>query len=103
MSGELSDQLRSLRSSHPCPGFAIRATRFVSSQRLLASRSAQSDIDAGAIGDLRRIGMSGHSFGAQTNQAVCGQSAGIVGSRLSDQPIKAAIAFSPSSPRRGRG
>lgn len=51
--------------------------------------------------DLTRIGMSGHSFGALTTQAVSGQS--FAGGKLSftDPRIKAAIAFSPSSPRRG--
>ncbi|MGF1582044.1 MAG: alpha/beta hydrolase family protein [Gemmataceae bacterium] len=51
--------------------------------------------------DMKRIGMSGHSFGAVTTQAVSGQSA--MGGRISfaDPRIKAAIAFSPSSPRRG--
>uniref|UniRef100_UPI003563FFF3 alpha/beta hydrolase family protein n=1 Tax=Pontiella sp. TaxID=2837462 RepID=UPI003563FFF3 len=49
--------------------------------------------------DLEHIGMSGHSFGAVTTQAVSGQTA--AGGRLSatDARIKAACAFSPSSPR----
>jgi predicted dienelactone hydrolase len=50
--------------------------------------------------DMERAGMSGHSFGAVTTQAVSGQTAG--GRALfTDLRIKAAIAFSPSSPRRG--
>ena len=51
--------------------------------------------------DLTRVGMSGHSFGAVTTQAVSGQSAAVIGQRFTDQRIRAAIAFSPSSPRRG--
>ena len=51
--------------------------------------------------DLTRVGMSGHSFGAVTTQAVSGQSAGFGGQRFTDKRIRAAIAFSPSSPRRG--
>ncbi len=51
--------------------------------------------------DLTRIGMSGHSFGAITTQAVSGQQfLGGLGD-FRDQRIKAAIAFSPSSPQRG--
>ncbi len=43
--------------------------------------------------------MSGHSFGALTTQAVSGQT--FRGSRsFTDRRIKAAIAFSPSAPRR---
>ena len=50
--------------------------------------------------DLSHVGMSGHSFGAVTTQAVSGQS--FFGSaRLTDERIRAAISFSPSSPRRG--
>ena len=51
--------------------------------------------------DLSRVGMSGHSFGAVTTQAVSCQR--FPGERVSftDARIRAAIAFSPSSPRRG--
>jgi hypothetical protein len=45
--------------------------------------------------------MSGHSFGAVTTQAVSGQAFGRAGTRFTDERIRAAIAFSPSSPRRG--
>ena len=51
--------------------------------------------------DLTRVGMSGHSFGAVTTQGVSGQSAPLIGTRFTDARIRAAIAFSPSSPRRG--
>jgi predicted dienelactone hydrolase len=46
--------------------------------------------------DLNRIGMSGHSFGAVTTQAVSGQSPGGRWITFTDPRIKAAIAFSPS-------
>jgi len=51
--------------------------------------------------DLECVGMSGHSFGAVTTQAVSGQV--FAGGRplFTDRRIKAALAFSPSSPRRG--
>lgn len=51
--------------------------------------------------DLTRVGMSGHSFGAVTTQAVSGER--FDGSRTvtSDPRIKAALIMSPSSPRRG--
>ncbi len=51
--------------------------------------------------DLQHLGMSGHSFGAITTQAVSGQSFGIAGRRFTDKRIQAAIAFSPSAPQRG--
>lgn len=50
-----------------------------------------------ARADFTRIGMSGHSFGAYTTQALVGQKvARRLAPRLSDPRIKAAIAFSPS-------
>ena len=51
--------------------------------------------------DLAHVGMSGHSFGAVTTQAVSGQSFARGGSALTDKRIKAAIAFSPSGARDG--
>lgn len=50
---------------------------------------------------LERIGMSGHSFGAHTTQAVSGQTFPLIGQKFTDTRIDAAIAFSPSSPARG--
>lgn len=52
--------------------------------------------------DMTKVGMSGHSFGAVTTQAVSGQSFGAGRLTLADPRIKAAIAFSPSSPRVGK-
>ncbi|WP_372795105.1 alpha/beta hydrolase family protein [Pontiella sp.] len=52
--------------------------------------------------DLDRIGMSGHSFGALTTQAVSGQSAGRGRITFRDPRIKAACAFSPSIPALGK-
>lgn len=49
--------------------------------------------------DLNRIGMSGHSFGAMTTQAVSGQKKIYGNTSFTDSRIKASIIFSPSSPR----
>lgn len=51
--------------------------------------------------DLNHVGMSGHSFGAQTTQAVSGQSFELIGARQSDPRIKAAVIMSPGPPRVG--
>jgi predicted dienelactone hydrolase len=51
--------------------------------------------------NLKKIGMSGHSFGAITTEAVSGESLPAGGQRFTDPRITAAIAFSPSSPRAG--
>ncbi len=51
--------------------------------------------------DLGKIGMSGHSFGAATTEAVSGETFPVSGATLTDLRIRAAIIFSPSSPRSG--
>jgi predicted dienelactone hydrolase len=51
--------------------------------------------------DLERVGMSGHSFGAITTQAVSGQSVALGGQRFTDARIKAALPMSHSPPRHG--
>jgi predicted dienelactone hydrolase len=43
--------------------------------------------------------MSGHSFGAITTQAVSGENLPVRGQEFTDPRIRAAIAFSPSTPR----
>lgn len=49
---------------------------------------------------MTKVGMSGHSFGAVTTQAVSGQT-GLVGQRLTDARIRAALPMSPSAPANG--
>jgi predicted dienelactone hydrolase len=61
--------------------------------------TAESHVLQGRL-DLQRIGMSGHSFGAVTTQAVSGQTAPF-GKGFTDPRIKAAVMMSPSLPRHG--
>jgi predicted dienelactone hydrolase len=51
--------------------------------------------------NMKEIGMSGHSFGAVTTEAVSGENLPFTGTDLTDPRIKAAIALSPSPPRAG--
>lgn len=51
--------------------------------------------------DVQHVGMSGHSFGAVTTQAVSGQGFLRGSPTFTDPRIKAALAMSPSAPRRG--
>jgi predicted dienelactone hydrolase len=48
--------------------------------------------------DLGKIGMSGHSFGAITTEAVSGETLPLSGTKLTDPRIRAAVIFSPSTP-----
>ncbi|MFO1476856.1 MAG: dienelactone hydrolase [Verrucomicrobiota bacterium] len=52
--------------------------------------------------DMNRLGMSGHSFGAVTTEAVSGESFGLARQRFTDHRIRAAMVFSPSVPKAGR-
>jgi predicted dienelactone hydrolase len=48
--------------------------------------------------DLTKIGMSGHSFGAVTTEAVSGETLPTGGTSLTDPRIRAAVVMSPSTP-----
>ena len=48
--------------------------------------------------DLTKIGMSGHSFGAVTTEAVSGETLPLSGTQLTDPRIRAAVILSPSVP-----
>lgn len=48
--------------------------------------------------DLTKIGMSGHSFGAVTTEAVSGETFPMSGTKFTDPRIRAAVIFSPSTP-----
>lgn len=62
----------------------------------IARRPREGACDLSRI-DLKRIGMSGHSFGAITTQAIAGQHYPLAAaSGLADPRVTAAIAFSPS-------
>ena len=63
------------------------------------ARRVQSGDPVVGRADLSRIGMSGHSFGAITTQALAGERFGPSAGRLVDARIRASIAFSPSGGR----
>lgn len=63
------------------------------------ARRVQSGNTVVGQADLSRIGMSGHSFGAITTQALAGERFGPVAGRLAEPRIRASIAFSPSGGR----
>jgi predicted dienelactone hydrolase len=65
----------------------------------LQTWNATSDHPLSGRLDLTKVGMSGHSFGAVTTEAVSGETLPLSGQTLTDPRIKAAIAFSPSTPR----
>lgn len=67
----------------------------------VSHRPSEGSCDLGRI-DMSRIGMSGHSFGAVTTQAVSGQHYPLgLFPKFADPRITASIAFSPSPPVMG--
>jgi predicted dienelactone hydrolase len=67
----------------------------------VARRPSEGACDLTRI-DMARIGMSGHSFGAITTQAVSGQLYPLsLSPQFADPRIRASIAFSPSPPVMG--
>lgn len=49
--------------------------------------------------DAKRIGVSGHSFGAMTSQVAGGMALPVVGTSWADPRVRAIVAYSPSPPR----
>jgi predicted dienelactone hydrolase len=62
--------------------------------------AGKTNVLAGRL-DLKKVGMSGHSFGAVTTEAVSGETLPASGQKYADLRIRAAIAFSPSAPKPG--
>lgn len=98
----VNQRLRSLQQAADARNFLLRA-RDVSAvlDQLAIWQTTSGHAIAGRL-DMTKIGMSGHSFGAVTTQAVSGQRFGSAATSLTDPRIKAAIMFSPSSPRSGQ-
>jgi predicted dienelactone hydrolase len=95
-------RLEALRSAADLENFLLRV-RDVSAVLDQLQRWNRADGHAlkGKL-DLDHVGMSGHSFGAVTAQAVSGQRFGRGRAMFSDPRIDAAIIMSPSSPDRGK-
>jgi predicted dienelactone hydrolase len=88
---------RNLKSGISLNNFVLRVgdVHFVIDEAVRRTSDGES---AFAHADPRRLGMSGHSFGAQTTQAVSGQKAAIFGGQAGrDTRIVAAIAFSSNA------
>jgi hypothetical protein len=48
--------------------------------------------------NLEKIGMAGHSYGAITTQALCGQAFGVAGPRFADKRIDPDLQLAPANP-----
>ncbi|MBN2199927.1 MAG: dienelactone hydrolase, partial [Candidatus Aminicenantes bacterium] len=94
-------RMRAMREAANLRNFVLRV-RDVSAvlDQLAKWNRSGGRIPAGRL-DLGKVGMSGHSFGAVTTQAVSGQRIRDGKVTFTDARIDAALVMSPSSPRRG--
>jgi predicted dienelactone hydrolase len=95
-----AQRLAAMRAAAGLDNFLLRVddVRIVLDQLGRWSKSAGHPL-AGRL-DMARVGMSGHSFGAVTTQALSGQRF-VRGTSFTDARIKAAVIMSPSGPRVG--
>lgn len=93
-------RMAAMRKAASAANFLLRVNDVPAVIDQLARWNEDGEHPLGGRLDLEHIGMSGHSFGAVTTQAVSGQ-APPIGKNYTDPRIKAACAMSPSSPRRG--
>jgi predicted dienelactone hydrolase len=97
----LLDRNRAMRDAASGRNFLLRVNDIPAVLDQLARWQRAADHPLAGRLDLERVGMSGHSFGAVTTQAVSGQTVPGGGQPFTDRRIRAAIAFSPSVPRAG--
>ena len=90
------ERLTALRDSMSAANFKERAGDIHSTLDTLTKWNVEKGHPLFGRLNLQEIGMSGHSFGAVTTEAVSGELFPLVGAHFTDARIKAAVAFSPS-------
>ena len=94
-------RMRAMRQAASLDNFMLRVHDVPAVLDQLAIWNADKTSPLAGRLDLKKVGMSGHSFGAVTTEAVSGESLPAGGQTFTDPRIRAAIAFSPSSPKPG--
>ena len=97
----VGERLGDMRAAADFKNFALRVKDVPAVLDQLEKWNVQTGHELAGRLDLKRVGMSGHSFGAVTAEAVSGQHFPLGVVNYTDSRIKAAVAFSPSSPKRG--
>lgn len=93
-------RMQAMREAASAQNFLLRARDVTAVLNQLDEwNDTQGHALAGLL-DLRKVGMSGHSFGAVTTQALSGQTTARGDARLTDARITAAVIMSPSTPKR---
>jgi predicted dienelactone hydrolase len=94
------ERLEAMRKAAGLDNFMLRVKDIPAVLTQLDEWNKNTNHALGGRLDMKKIGMSGHSFGAATTQGVSGQTYPALGNSLTDKRITAAISFSPSSPRK---
>ena len=95
------NRLTSMNQAASLENFMLRAKDVPAVLDQLAVWNVQTNSPLAGRTNLKKIGMSGHSFGAVTTEAVSGEIFPGSGQSLTDPRLTAAIAFSPSAPKNG--
>jgi predicted dienelactone hydrolase len=98
---KVKDRMKAMQEAASAKNFRLRVEDVPAVINQLEKWNRQAGHALEGAMDLERIGMSGHSFGAKTTQAVSGE-VFIGKARFTDPRIDAACAFSPSPPRRAK-
>ena len=97
----VQDRMRAMNQAASLENFLLRVQDVPAVLNQLQAWNADKTNSLAGRLDLKQVGMSGHSFGAVTTEAVSGESLPLGGQKFTDPRIKAAIVFSPSAPQAG--
>jgi predicted dienelactone hydrolase len=97
----LVERMRNMQQAASFQNLKLRAEDVTATLNQLEKWNKQAGHPLENMVDLEHVGMSGHSFGAMTTQAVSGQTFPLIKQTWTDSRIDAAIPMSPSSPLKG--
>jgi predicted dienelactone hydrolase len=95
------ERMKAMQEAASVKNFMLRVGDVTAVLDQLEAWQAATDHPLAGRLDLEHIGMSGHSFGAVTTQAVSGQATPRGDTSMTDSRIRAALPMSPSEPSRG--
>jgi predicted dienelactone hydrolase len=96
-----AERMKAMKSAASAENFLLRVRDIPAVLDYLAAATKKEGDPLFGRLDLEHVGMSGHSFGAVTTQAVSGQRTARLGDKFRDARIDAAVIMSPSGPRAG--
>jgi predicted dienelactone hydrolase len=97
----LGERMSTLKQAASLKNYVLRCGDVVAVLDALTAWNGAADHALHGRLDLAHVGISGHSFGAVTTQAVGGQAVPLQGRKYFDPRIDAALAMSPSPPIAG--